>query len=588
MKRIKVLLCIFIFFVVHSAWAFDEVIDSPMYQAPELAGPREERVFTEDTLRLWLRALERPEADLRRQAAEAVGLARRRGFKGLEAAVAPLVAVLDQPEQHSAVRLAAAQALVSLDAKEAAPTLLRQAQAHGELCEVVDPALARWDYRPARAAWLARLGAPDTPARRVVLAIRGLAAVREEQAAPRLRELALDDRVTGLIRREAARGLGLLRGDGLEQDAERLASDASPRGTASRLAAVSLLQRHGGDRSIQILQRLGADHEPAVAAAAVARLIEIDPKLVAAPEQLLDSADSGLRLLGVEILLRRPSEQRLGLLGDRLADPHPEVRVRARGALRALAAGKEFRDPVIGKAVRVLGGRDWRGLEQAAILLAQLDHKPAAGRLLELLSFERAEVYVTAAWGLRRLAVAETLPGVVAFVKDRHRRLLAGEYPGPEMVLIDHQLSQLNQLLGQQKHKPADAVLRTFIPRTAKPRQPPFGSESRAAAIWALGLLHEGKPDNALTTALEDRLNDPSSMPPEDPRVLRMSAVALGRSRAKEALPTLRKGCPFGEPSGDQVNNACGWAIEQLTGEAMKPPRTIRRVERDWFLSPDE
>ena len=43
----------------------------------------------------------------------------------------------------------------------------------------------------------------------------------------------------------------------------------------------------------------------------------------------------------------------------------------------------------------------WRALEQATILLAVLDHKPAAPRLVDLLRFERPEVFVAAAWGLR-------------------------------------------------------------------------------------------------------------------------------------------------------------------------------------------
>ena len=41
-----------------------------------------------------------------------------------------------------------------------------------------------------------------------------------------------------------------------------------------------------------------------------------------------------------------------------------------------------------------------------------------------------------------------------------------------------------------------------------------------------------------------------------------------------------------GQPSFDPVNNACGWAIEQLTGEVMAAPKTIERVQRDWFLTP--
>src|SRR5262245_34796729 len=81
---------------------FDPVIDSPMYKLPELPGPPVVLVFPEETKALWLRALERPEADMKCKAAEAVALAQRRGVKGLETTVAPLLAALEREGQHPA------------------------------------------------------------------------------------------------------------------------------------------------------------------------------------------------------------------------------------------------------------------------------------------------------------------------------------------------------------------------------------------------------------------------------------------------------------------------------------------------------
>ena len=82
-------------------------------------------------------------------------------------------------------------------------------------------------------------------------------------------------------------------------------------------------------------------------------------------------------------------------------------------------------------------------------------------------------------------------------------------------------------------------------------------------------------------------MNDTTSIPPEDLRVRRMCAITLGRIGAKETLPTLRKHYRDGKPSGDYVNNACGWAIERLTGEKYPLPKTIYAVQRDWFLVPN-
>jgi HEAT repeat protein len=558
-----------------------------MYRNPDLPGPKEVSVFPEGAKELWLKALQRPEAEMKYRAAGAIARAHRQGVQGMETAVAPLLAVLDAPDQHPAARRAVADALVALEARGAAPSLFKQAQ-EGDIAlrEVVEPALARWDYRPARAVWLERLRGPATPHRALILAMRGLAAVREGQAADRLRELALSGRAPGPVRLEAARALGALRSEGLEADAERLAADSSPRGVVGRLAAAALLQGHRGESAVRVLQQLARGPEPAAVALAAGRLLELGPEL-ALPvlDRLLASPDAKVRLLGVEALRRLPAEKHVRPLADRLDDPHPEVRRKAREALRELAGKKELRDSVLAEATRVLGTRQWRGLEQAAVLLTQLDHKPAAGRLLALLEFDRPEVFVTAAWCLRKLAVPATLPAALAYVEAESKRRLARvnlpNRPGAPVEMIDHQLSQLNQFLGEQKYRPADGVLRRFVPRADGRLE----GESRAAAVWALGLLHEGREAPELVGPLQARMRDLRSTPPEFPQVRQMCAITLARTRAKGALPTLRAGYA-GKPTDDPVNNACGWAVQQLTGEAVPTPATIRKVQRDWFLTP--
>ncbi|HVS36778.1 MAG TPA: HEAT repeat domain-containing protein, partial [Gemmataceae bacterium] len=391
--------------------AFDPVIDSPMYDAPRLPAPGVEFTLPEETIVLWLKALKRPEADMRRLAADAVVLAQRRGEPGVlgrGAAVlglptaplgpGPLLAAfavvpvnprmpdldrfieslsqtLDQPDQHPAVRLAAARALIALNVQSSAPSLFQHSQSDGEdMREVVEPALARWNYRPARTVWMARLRDAATPQRSLVLAIQGLKAVGEPLAGDPLQEIALSASRAAPIRLEAARALGTLRTDGLEHDADSLAADAMPSGLLGRLLAVALLRRHRSENAVQLLQRLAADAEPTVAAPAVARLLEIDPDLVTPTVgRLLASPDANLRSEAVDALYSRPTLDGLDLLAARLEDDDPAVRVQARAALLRLADNPEFRDRVIADASRVLEETKdhWRGLEQATILLTQ-------------------------------------------------------------------------------------------------------------------------------------------------------------------------------------------------------------------------
>src|SRR5437867_3660283 len=121
------LLCLFVFFVAIPAWAFDELIDSPMYRAPATPGPQTVAIFPKEAKQLWLKAFERPgaEAETRCRVADAVVRARQRRVEGLEVFIAPFRAAVDQPDEHPMARLTMARALAALAARAAAPSLLR-------------------------------------------------------------------------------------------------------------------------------------------------------------------------------------------------------------------------------------------------------------------------------------------------------------------------------------------------------------------------------------------------------------------------------------------------------------------------------
>jgi hypothetical protein len=142
------------------------------------------------------------------------------------------------------------------------------------------------------------------------------------------------------------------------------------------------------------------------------------------------------------------------------------------------------------------------------------------------------------------------------------------------------------QFLGEARHAPADPALRGMLPlivagQPGMPPLTPLGPEVRAAATWALGMLHEGKSDPAVVRELEARLTAVPGPPPEFETVRRMAAVSLGRMKAKDSVPTLRKYYE-GKPNLDSVNNACGWAIMQITGEPV-PPGTVEQGTAAWF-----
>src|SRR5207249_5224025 len=98
------------------------------------------------------------------------------------------------------------------------------------------------------------------------------------------------------------------------------------------------------------------------------------------------------------------------------------------------------------------------------------------------------------------------------------------------------------------------------------PKRWNIGAEARAAAIWALGLIHEKNAPAELVDALIGRVSDESVTDPEDLRVKRMAAVALGRMKAADAASSVKK-YYYGKLTTDLFVNACGWAAKEITGE---------------------
>jgi hypothetical protein len=101
-------------------------------------------------------------------------------------------------------------------------------------------------------------------------------------------------------------------------------------------------------------------------------------------------------------------------------------------------------------------------------------------------------------------------------------------------------------------------------------------------------MIYEGKQPAGVVQILEARLNDTMQLPVEDDRIRRMAAISLGRMKAQSALPSMEKNSFDRQPPTDSVQTACQWAIEKLTGEPPVAPKVIQRIDRNWFLVPNE
>ena len=545
---------------------------------PRIVVPPPEMRVSDKFAPLWLEALNRPEADFQRMLAEAFTEGQAAGLPGMRKAIPVFEKLVTSESMNPATRLAIARALIKFDARDSAPALFDVSKHSGaDFRNLIEPALARWKFAPIREIWQARIQSPDTSFRDLMLAINGLAAIGDSADVAGLLAIVNEPFRVQPIRLAAARAAGQIQESGLEDDASRLLKPAQA-AIHRRLCAVALLARHDSPNTRALLLAQAVDPEPTVAAAALERLNAIDHNLVLSlAEKAMENPDQHVREQGLECFVALPTPERVFVVSRRLNDPHPAIRAKTREAMFLMAAQPELNDSVRASAINVLSGNDWRGQQQSSLLLAALDQKSVAPRLVELLESERGEVAVASAWGLRQLAVPETLPAIL----DKATRQTEFRRSGVRSAdHLDLQVAHLFEAIGIMKYAPSEPLLKRYIPKDFS-----YGNESRAAAIWALGYIHEGTPDEQLAEQFTGRLTDPSTSPPEMDRVRTMSAISLGRMKAVSQVKAIKA---FMGPNVIPLPSslAMRWAIRELTGEELPDPEPSITSKGNFFLEP--
>lgn len=551
-----------------------------MFTDPELIVPAPRRVIDAELIALWRQALQRPEVDYQRLAAEAVARAHRLGCPGMDAARPELLQVLTAKESHPVAVKAAALALIELGSRDTAPVLFQAAQQRGiDLAFHVEPALAQWKYEPIYSVWRTRLGDANSRRRELLLAVDGAGLVGDVEALPLLTNLVRTIDRPADVRLAAARAAGIIAPSGLESLAAELTAARSPQLT-DRLCAASLLAQHTSDAAQSQLMNLARDAEPAVAAAALQTLLAVDAqRVLPLVEELLKNPDAKVRLAGVEAYVVLPNTERIGRLVRVLLDRHPDVRGRAWEGLFAHAKTDEFGTRIRDLAGQLLAEDDWRGQEQAALLLAALDHRPAAGRLVELLESPKPQVMVASAWGLRVLAVPETAPALLDKARRETELRINKTWPD-DAPAHDLLLAHLFEAFVRLDYVPAAEIMRRYVRKDFG-----MGDFSRGAAIWSLGHLQHGTPDDRLAAELMERAKDYLGMFPDTELVRRMSSISIGRMKALSQLGECRTLLDQ-TADGDIVDQALRWTIHELTGEAVPPPEPPIAHDGPWFLTP--
>jgi HEAT repeat protein len=569
---------------VHSLGQDALIETDPSMQWTHLTDPfielKEAEIYwPEELLRSWFPALKHEESDLRREAADSIAQAVSRGMPPQEPLVELLVQVLETENESPVTRTAAARALVALEAKSQAPVLAKHAAKGPQaLTLIVEPMLALWDHQPMRDVWLARLESSAANSSLQKVAIESLGKVGEIRAVPRLSQIALSAVAAGTRRLQAAEALAQLANEAeLLAWSQQLMTGVSSAPGLDGLVGVKLLQRLTSSDAIALLDAYAQRAEPTIAAAAMEQLLAKEPtRLVSRADQTSTNNDANIRLITVKALRTAAEENSVRLLDSLLNDPVPQVREEARRVQLTHAAESHLKELVIALAEERVQTEAWRGLEQTIIILTALRQLQVGDRLLALLNHERPEVYVAAAWGLKTMADPEQAEAIHAAMMAANSIMAGGGLPGRKNEMFTH----LIEAVGILRVAAAKDHLVTMIPKNA-----PYDRLPRTAAIWALGYLLEGNPDAKVVAALEERLNDANSTPAEAEMVRGLSAIALGRMGAQDALDSLRLWYR-NEGANTFIGRRSGKGVEWLTGEPLVEAGIPYQRSAGWFLQP--
>ncbi|MBI1367958.1 MAG: hypothetical protein GC162_04820 [Planctomycetes bacterium] len=538
---------------------------------------------------------------------EAMSEVARYKFTGL----APrLVELLDDPSPL--VSTSALDTLDVLDDRQATDRVMKIIEPRAayqqfqiEQTMTADRMLARWGQAGAAEVWRMRAMEKNAPMSLRISAVKSLGAAAASDAATgeALKQLVGDRGAPLSLRLAAADAISTLHIEARDTADAAIALQ----GPVGPILAVRIVARATSAADIDLLKTLAGNPEPMVQGAAMARLFELGPKNLWENAGItIHSPDPKVRLLTVKALETRGVADSVALLSETLNDPHPDVRTEAKRVLGVLAQSSDLNGVVKAALIAILTqsadevrrhpAPHWRAAEQAAILSGELDDKSAADVLMKLFDHDRPEVRVASIVGLRPLDVERTHQPVLDLLARRidemeHRTKQAeaaakkkkdneevdNSWVDANRVTSD-QANEAAQTLGVWRVSEADPVLRRLIPKAS-----PASAECRAGAIWALGWLHENKPDKKLAEKLIERVFDLNPLNPEADEVRRASIITIGRMKAMEQADAL--GNRYRQ-DGLDIRCAARWALEHMTGKPVPEITLDPATASDAFISP--
>lgn len=455
------------------------------------------------------------------------------------------------------------QALITAVAKLGQPTqaelLWKIREKKSDLALQIEEVLVVWKSPLPLSTWRKRLESLSGDWQAISVALQGIEALQDKDSIAILTEFVAKPNLPLPIKIVGSRVLGGLKTSGLESLARDFLSSSFP---SKELMAAQLIAEHASEEALAVQQLLVNSNEPAAVRVAYDAISRFHPDQAdEMSHSLLEHKEFTVRELAVANLAKKPVEKNLRRLTDAFRDSNVGVRDQARELLAKLAGASEIKPIVDALIDEHISGANVLAIEQSLILAVQLDRKDLCTRFLELLNHESEIIRIRAAWGLQEIATAEdVILKVLEFVKRLTEQLKAGKGVS---ISERQQLAYLLHVFGTNNYKPAESLLREYVPEQEQKMTP----HARASAIWSLGKILQGSKDAALSGQLQERFFDQGPPAAEMENVRYACAITLARLGAMEYPAVLNSA---GGVLPYKMGVAVAWAIENH-GKLSKP-----------------
>lgn len=450
----------------------------------------------------------------------------------------------------------------SMITPELTEKLWRIARVDAEAQRIVERKLIQWQSNAAIDVWRERIRDLSAANGDLILAVQGLESAGDLADAASLRELVLDATAVPALRLAAAKAMGVLCRDPSQAGpSETLAEETADQFAATDFAyrdlAIAMLLRHSSRaRTGEVLNALlerGSGPAHLVAYEGLAENFEVRAYDLAA--ELIDHQDHSVRLAAVEVLNRRGDMASLNAMAVALGDRNVHVRRVVRGNMISHAQNPDLLGTVDAIVTSQLASERFEAVEQAILVVDALGQDKRADTLFALLSHPRDEVNVRAAWALKNMRLSPQLLSSIA----EHCAITTRRLDQRERVLLaeEKRIAFLFEALGAHAYEAADEMLMMYVPKLDHRMK----DITRASAIYALGLIWQGRENQPLVAELCLRIVDNNPLDAESKLVQYTGAVALGRIGDRSSLQALNR---VEDPLPLPVGKAAVWAIEQL------------------------